>query len=129
MLVNALTFVTLAAVAAMASPQGGPNESCPKIICIDAINVCGIRYGGCYDTCTQPKPAPPPCPATTTTTMTTSSTSAPAACTSGTICVDKLKTCGDPTTATLTYGGCYDLCGPTPTWTTPSCPTPTPTGV
>ncbi|KAK4170318.1 hypothetical protein QBC43DRAFT_282918 [Cladorrhinum sp. PSN259] len=45
----------------------------PKIICIDAINTCGIRYGGCYDTCkASAKPQPPPCPATSSVVKTTS---------------------------------------------------------
>ncbi|KAK4193299.1 hypothetical protein QBC35DRAFT_101515 [Podospora australis] len=44
------------------------EEPCDeRVICIDAINACGIKYGGCYDVCkVSAKPVAPPCPATAT---------------------------------------------------------------
>ncbi|KAK4241579.1 hypothetical protein C8A03DRAFT_30302 [Achaetomium macrosporum] len=52
---------------AAAVPVAEPCQS--QILCIDAVNSCGIKYGGCYDVCdASAKPVPPPCPSTTTTT-------------------------------------------------------------
>ncbi|CAD0091246.1 unnamed protein product [Aureobasidium vineae] len=48
------------------------TSSCtPSSICVDMINSCGHRYGGCYDQnfCdgnTSPYPVPPACPTMTT---------------------------------------------------------------
>ncbi|KXX73566.1 hypothetical protein MMYC01_209209, partial [Madurella mycetomatis] len=53
---------------AAAAPVADVDPEChPQTICIDAINACGIRFGGCYDVCdVSAKPKPPPCPSTTT---------------------------------------------------------------
>lgn len=71
---------------AVAAPVADVEECHPQTICIDAINACGIRFGGyvtcntkyqgdqalrhgnrCYDVCdVSAKPKPPPCPSTTT---------------------------------------------------------------
>jgi len=51
---------------AAAIPVGNAVEKClSQTICVDAINPCGIRYGGCYDVCdASAKPVAPPCPST-----------------------------------------------------------------
>ncbi|KAK9781175.1 hypothetical protein SCAR479_04996 [Seiridium cardinale] len=103
-----------------------PTTDChSQTICTDMINECGQTYGGCFSACTPwPTFTPPPCTTTTTTAPITTIT--PAASTATTICVDYLKTCTEgSTTAVLTYGGCYAAGGPTPTFSTPSCPTAT----
>ncbi|KAI2613446.1 hypothetical protein GGR54DRAFT_643013 [Hypoxylon sp. NC1633] len=157
---NIVSILALAAVAVALPVQ---EASCPRIKCFDAVSECGIKYGRCFDMCSQDMPPPPPCPTTITseipttitelpTTITSPSTtitefpttiteipttitefpttitggpsSVTSACTStGTACVDILKTCGSPATAILTYGGCFPVCGPSPTFTPPPCPT------
>ncbi|KAI5859513.1 hypothetical protein GGS23DRAFT_600434 [Durotheca rogersii] len=127
MLFNSLTLVALsAATAALSADEEGSR--CPRIKCFDALSLCGVKYGGCYDVCSQEQPGPPPCPDIPSTTAPEPSTtpSPPAPCTStGTACVDYLRTCGDPPTAILTFGGCYPACGPKPTFSPPPCPLPT----
>ncbi|KAI1135617.1 hypothetical protein F5Y05DRAFT_166610 [Hypoxylon sp. FL0543] len=126
MLFNIVSLLALAGIAAALPAE----EDCPRTRCFDAVNKCGVKYGGCYDICTQEQPHPPPCPeepspspTSITSVPTPSSTSD---CTStGTACVDYLKDCGSPPTAVLTYGGCFPACGPTPTFTPPPCPEPT----
>ncbi|KAI1494074.1 hypothetical protein F5X96DRAFT_666145 [Biscogniauxia mediterranea] len=141
MLFRAISILALVALGA-AHPQ---EEEC-GVICVDAINDCGVQYGGCYDPCTDPKPVAPPCPSS-------SSSGAPEDC--PTICVDAINDCaqahpaalpadddsgdGDdprcflhvdrdrlretPTpTAVLTWGGCRGACE-SPTFTEPDCPT------
>ncbi|KAI1082005.1 hypothetical protein F5B20DRAFT_43897 [Whalleya microplaca] len=109
-------------LAAMAVAHPAAESGCPTL-CVDAVNKCGVPYGGCYPVCsTQLKPTPPPCTATTTS---TTSTTTPCTSTS-VLCEDFFKTCGSPTpTTTLTYGGCHPACEKA-TFTTPTCPTPTP---
>ncbi|KAK4150753.1 hypothetical protein C8A00DRAFT_17773 [Chaetomidium leptoderma] len=55
---------------AAAVPVATVEEKCEsQTICVDSINPCGIRYGGCYDVCDlSAKPIAPPCPMTTITT-------------------------------------------------------------
>ncbi|KAK4141574.1 uncharacterized protein C8A04DRAFT_30814 [Dichotomopilus funicola] len=49
-----------------AFPVAMEKECQPRIICVDSINACGIRYGGCYDVCDRAaKPVAPACPSTT----------------------------------------------------------------
>ncbi|KAI1391623.1 uncharacterized protein F4822DRAFT_191686 [Hypoxylon trugodes] len=157
MLFNAISLLALG-TAVVAMPAG--EVVCPHTRCFDAVNACGVKWGGCYDMCTQERPPPPPCASITGTTsvptitdlpplpttitslpttsivLPTSITSLPgsapttitsaSACTStGTICVDHLKTCGSPPTAILTYGGCYGACESEPTFSQPPCPVPT----
>ncbi|KAI1372742.1 hypothetical protein F4677DRAFT_240445 [Hypoxylon crocopeplum] len=127
MLFNIVSLLGLAAVAVALPAE---EAACPRIRCIDGISKCGVKYGRCYDMCTQDMPPPPPCPPTITSalpniTSSASATTITSACTStGTACVDILKTCGSPPTAILTYGGCFPECGPSPTFTPPPCPTP-----
>ncbi|KAI0376126.1 hypothetical protein F5Y04DRAFT_223301 [Hypomontagnella monticulosa] len=126
MLFNVLSLLALGGVAAALPAEA----NCPRIRCMDAINECGIKWGRCYDMCKQGQPAPPPCPPSPTsiTTITVPTTSLPTItsatpCSStGTACVDYLRTCGSPPTAILTYGGCFPACGPTPTFSPPPCP-------
>ncbi|KAK4197841.1 hypothetical protein QBC40DRAFT_267223, partial [Triangularia verruculosa] len=56
------------AVAAPVADAPPTEEPCvEQILCIDALNACGIKYGGCYNVCkVDQKPKPPPCPATST---------------------------------------------------------------
>ncbi|KAI0110513.1 hypothetical protein F4776DRAFT_392754 [Hypoxylon sp. NC0597] len=131
MLFNVVSLLALGTVAAALPAEQG----CPRTRCFDAVNKCGIKYGGCYDMCTQQQPHAPPCPgetsaSTTTTTLVPTlvptlppSSSSASDCTkTGTSCVDYLRTCGSPPTAILTYGGCFPACGPTPTYSAPACP-------
>ncbi|KAI2465183.1 hypothetical protein F4781DRAFT_37845 [Annulohypoxylon bovei var. microspora] len=141
MLFNVVSLLALGVVAAAL-----PSEKiCPHTKCFDAVNKCGIKYGRCYDMCSQEMPPPPPCPGDsssatpiptttspttitsipTTTLVPTTITSASACTSTGTACVDYLRTCGSPPTAILTFGGCFPACGPTPTYSPPSCPEPT----
>ncbi|KAH8200165.1 hypothetical protein TruAng_005677 [Truncatella angustata] len=126
------------------------TENCStRTVCADYVNDCGIWYGGCFPdctTCTQgtstavltyggcfpatihPTFSEPPCPTATTTTTTTTPpvTFITPSATPTTVCADYLKTCiAGGTTSVLTYGGCYELGGPTPTFSEPSCPTAT----
>ncbi|KAI0157948.1 hypothetical protein GGR52DRAFT_181804 [Hypoxylon sp. FL1284] len=118
------SIISLLAFGAIAAAAPSEEADCPRIRCIDAVNKCGIKYGRCYDMCSQGMPSPPPCPdePTSTTALATPSTT-PACSGTATICTDILETCGSPATATLTYGGCFPECGPTPTFTPPPCPT------
>ena len=50
----------------VAKRSEGDKESCPEI-CIDAINDCGIRFGGCGPVCSLTL-STPPCPTATTAT-------------------------------------------------------------
>ncbi|OTB01726.1 hypothetical protein M426DRAFT_211254 [Hypoxylon sp. CI-4A] len=154
MLFNVISLLALGAVAAALPAE----EACPRTRCFDAVNKCGIKYGKCYDMCTQEMPPPPPCPGdsssastelptvtfvptipvptstdlptvTLVPTIPVPSTSSSSVCTlTGTACVDYLRTCGSPPTAILTYGGCFPACGPTPTFSPPPCPTASVTG-
>ncbi|KAK4128670.1 hypothetical protein N657DRAFT_639159 [Parathielavia appendiculata] len=64
---------------AAAVPVANTDERCkPQIICVDAVNPCGIKYGGCYDVCdVSAKPVAPPCPSSTTKKSTPTSTKKP----------------------------------------------------
>ncbi|KAK3382886.1 hypothetical protein B0T24DRAFT_661492 [Lasiosphaeria ovina] len=123
-------------VAAAPRPQGEECE--PRILCIDGINKCGVRYGGCYDVCDKAaRPSAPPCPQLTTTITTITSifpitsttativtTQTPPAennCSSQTVCWDGINSCG------MTYGGCFSACRPWPTFAAPPCATSEPT--
>ncbi|KAL2023254.1 hypothetical protein VTK56DRAFT_3377 [Thermocarpiscus australiensis] len=132
---------------AAAVPVTNVDEPCQsQTICIDAINSCGIKYGGCYDVCKpSAKPIPPTCPSTatvhgptttqktypgptrtkkhTTTNKTTQVSTTAKAC-PRTICWDGINECGQM------YGGCFPDCTPWPTFTPPPCPAHTaPTNV
>ncbi|KAI2608139.1 uncharacterized protein GGS25DRAFT_489038 [Hypoxylon fragiforme] len=131
MLFNTITLLSLAALAA-AMPA---EERCPRVRCMDAVNKCGIKYGVCYDMCTE-NPTPPPCPpaeapSTTpipTPTPTPTPTSPATPCNEDeTTCVESLRVCGSPATATVTFGGCFPACGPSPTFSPPPCPVATTT--
>lgn len=128
---------------AVAAPAVAAREECePRILCVDGINQCGVRYGGCYDVCqTADKPVAPLCVSTATATATVipTVTSTPlsitpspiataipsAQCPGGSagsgqsICYDAINECG------RTYGGCFLDCRPWPSFTTPPCPAPT----
>ncbi|KAI6084706.1 hypothetical protein F4821DRAFT_165992 [Hypoxylon rubiginosum] len=122
MLFNIVSLLAFGAIVAAVPAQ---EADCPRIRCIDGVSKCGIKYGHCYDMCTQAQPGPPPCPEepTTITTVVPTTTSSASVCTStGTACADYIKECGSPPTAVLTYGGCFPACGPTPTFTPPPCP-------
>ncbi|KAK3329572.1 hypothetical protein B0H66DRAFT_610510 [Apodospora peruviana] len=103
-------LVSLSLLAGLVTAAPRPTESCePRILCVDAINTCGMRYGACYDVCnTAAKPAPPPCPKTTSSSSASSSsvptplvTALPtSACPNGsngtgaTVCWDGINACG-----------------------------------
>ncbi|KAI1078673.1 hypothetical protein F5B20DRAFT_546896 [Whalleya microplaca] len=113
MLFNAISVLALVATAT-ALTADEDIVACPHTKCIDALNDCGIKYGGCFDECAGQLPSPPPCQVTAAPQSTS---------TVSTICVDSFRTCGDPPTAILTFGGCFPAGGPTPTFSAPPCPT------
>lgn len=120
-----LAFAGLAVAAPATTPE--VQQGCkPRTICVDKINSCAVRYGGCYDVCkTADAPVAPLCVPTTTTTpiiswttVTVPTTSTPPVTTSTvtrTICVDYINKCG------MMYGGCFASTSPWPTFTAPSC--------
>ncbi|KAG6010815.1 hypothetical protein E4U21_004203 [Claviceps maximensis] len=49
-------------------PTPAPEDNCStRTVCVDAINECGMMYGGCIPDCKPWKLAKPPCPKTTST--------------------------------------------------------------
>ncbi|KAK3694706.1 hypothetical protein B0T22DRAFT_507444 [Podospora appendiculata] len=101
-----LLFSLLLTGLAAAAPTDA-DRCRPRTICVDAINACGVKYGGCYNICDpQAKPIAPLCikPSSTTTTSSPSTTPTPTDCEPRTICVDSVNACG------VRYGGCYDIC-------------------
>ncbi|KAL6903052.1 hypothetical protein GGI43DRAFT_331347 [Trichoderma evansii] len=89
-------------------------------ICIDGVDDCGQPFRGCYDPCIESAPVPPPClaPMITTYYPTPVPTPTPgeiANCSTITVCVDGINSCGIP------FGGCIPDCKP---WNifTPPCP-------
>ncbi|KAK3393637.1 hypothetical protein B0H63DRAFT_554977 [Podospora didyma] len=128
-----LVFIVGGRANAAAIPEAQPQGVCePTILCVDGINTCGVRFGGCYDICdAKAKPSPPPCPKTTTTTLTVPTKGVPttittstvptatvdAECAKRTVCADYVNSCG------MMYGGCFADCRPWPTFAPPPCPT------
>ncbi|KAI0418314.1 hypothetical protein F5X98DRAFT_115699 [Xylaria grammica] len=92
-------------------------------LCVDYSQPCGspptatVWYGGCHDITVTTTYTPPPCP---------TGGGYISSCTlTGSVCDERLKTCGSPTpTTTLNYGACHDACV-TLTYSEPPCPTPT----
>jgi hypothetical protein len=139
------------AVAGLSSVVGAQRGSCRDYItCIDGVNSCGGSYSGCYNTC-EPSNSPKPGPCKTTSkpppVSTTKSSIAPS--TTSKYSTSTIKSTTKPTSVpTLTtvtkssssecvhltrcddyidpvcsqwYGGCWDICSPSPTWSKPSC--------
>jgi hypothetical protein len=53
---------TATAIPASSSEGGGSSECTPRTLCVDGINTCGVRFGGCYDVCKpESKPIAPLC--------------------------------------------------------------------
>ncbi|KAL7786780.1 hypothetical protein V8C37DRAFT_391693 [Trichoderma ceciliae] len=113
-----LAAALVGVAAALAKPK--PTKTVCGVICVDSINECGQKYGGCYDPCTESAPTPPPC--TTLALKTWYPTPIPvttseevANCSSITVCVDGINSCGIP------FGDCIPDCKP---WNifTPPCP-------
>ncbi|KAF1826756.1 uncharacterized protein K489DRAFT_124866 [Dissoconium aciculare CBS 342.82] len=115
-------------------PTGKPaTTTCTQTICVDKVNSCGLKYGGCYANCPDSPPptfTTPPCPTTTQKstltfsaslpilTLTTATTSCPF------LCRDYFDSCGN------TFGpGCYTSCpgAKEPSYTTPFCASATTT--
>jgi hypothetical protein len=99
----------LAFVATVLAAPAADNVQCPRTICVDAINTCGVRYGGCYDQ-RKPelKPTAPPCSSVASSTTTDD-------CSTRTVCADYINECGQ------WYGGCFPDCKPWPTFSKPVC--------
>ena len=110
----------LGAVAALVA-LGHAEEDAPcksRTKCVDMVNKCGLKFGGCYDECKTPTPTwtTPACP--TTTSKWTTSTRKPSSadnCSTRTVCADYVNACGQ------WYGGCFADCRPWPTFTPPPC--------
>jgi hypothetical protein len=107
-----MVYRALSVLAFVGATLAAPTEEsqCPRTVCADAINPCGVRYGGCYDACDPDpaiRPTPPPC-------VTLSSTSTDD-CSTRTVCADYVNDCG------VWYGGCFPDCTPWPTFTAPPC--------
>lgn len=101
-------ILVLALVAsALAAPAA--DTQCPRTVCVDAINSCGVRYGACYDGCSpELRPMAPPC---STASLSTSTDD----CSTRTVCADYVNECGQA------YGGCFSACTPWPTFSKPPC--------
>ncbi|KAL6871989.1 hypothetical protein J3F83DRAFT_626857 [Trichoderma novae-zelandiae] len=100
-----LFVAMLGGAAALATVKPTTTRAVCGVICVDSINECGERYGGCYDPCLESAPTAPPCPATYLTTWyptpsptpTTSSTAEETPdCSTITVCVDGINSCGIP---------------------------------
>ncbi|KAK4105614.1 hypothetical protein N658DRAFT_556054 [Parathielavia hyrcaniae] len=143
-----LLLAGLGAAVPVASSEGRCES---RIICVDAINRCGIRYGGCYDICdVTAKPVAPPCPTSTrkptpstTKKLPVTSTTKPTVTStkkSSTLTTLTKRPSSSSTTRACTatapwlcwdginecgmmYGGCFPDCKPWPTFTPPPCPT------
>ncbi|KAK0657430.1 hypothetical protein B0T16DRAFT_60231 [Cercophora newfieldiana] len=147
-LVSLLSWaVSLGCVAA--APAAAPEEECkPRTLCVDGINTCGVRFGGCYDTCKpELRPIAPLCvPATTASssskatsvTVTTTSivthtlippTTRPIPTPRTSACLDGREgsgytVCWDGINdCGQMYGGCFADCKPWPTFSKPPCRT------
>ncbi|KAK0631899.1 hypothetical protein B0T14DRAFT_490357 [Immersiella caudata] len=50
------------------APAATSDEKCkPRTLCVDGINTCGVRFGGCYDVCKpELRPIVPLCAPPTT---------------------------------------------------------------
>ncbi|KAH6652549.1 hypothetical protein BKA67DRAFT_293513 [Truncatella angustata] len=103
-------FTTLAVIsAALALPT--EESQCPRTVCVDGVNSCGVRYGSCYDACTASLlPTAPSCSVSTSSISTEN-------CSTRTVCADYVNDCG------IWYGGCFPDCTPWPTFTAPPCTT------
>lgn len=109
------------------------TTGCSETICIDAINDCGIWYGGCFPICSgypRPSPTPPPCPASVIVPAYTPSAAVttisiphllPGTDCDQIVCLDYKNACD------VKYGGCFPICGgvSTPVYTDPGCPVST----
>ncbi|TFB00769.1 hypothetical protein CCMA1212_007359 [Trichoderma ghanense] len=51
----------LGGAAALATVKPTDRDATCGIICVDSVNECGERYGGCYDPCLESAPEAPPC--------------------------------------------------------------------
>jgi hypothetical protein len=138
------------------APAATSEEKCqPRTLCVDGINTCGVRFGGCYDVCkpelrpiaplcapvtTTSSKAPPTIPIFTPTSASTSfvthtlipPTTRPLHSTPS--CPDGREgsgytVCWDGINdCGQMYGGCFADCKPWPTFSKPPCRTiPTPT--
>ncbi|KAM0222310.1 hypothetical protein ACHAPQ_000766 [Fusarium lateritium] len=59
-------IITAAALTGLVTAVPYSTPCALQDICIDAINDCGVMYGGCYDICSpELSPTPPPCPSFT----------------------------------------------------------------
>ncbi|KAI6467935.1 hypothetical protein MCOR15_002350 [Pyricularia oryzae] len=101
-----------------------------RTVCVDGIDACGQKYGGCVPDCKPLAITTPSCSLNSLTQMTIvtqppSITTALANatlldpivdnCSSRTVCWDGINECGEM------YGGCFPDCTPWPTFTKPPC--------
>lgn len=110
-----------AVTSAPAAESSGPCKE--RILCVDGLNECGVRYGACYDTCKPHlRPTPPPCSLATSTkpssvtrvpTSAVEPTTTTTVCVPAILCIDGIDDCGNA------WGGCYDICKP---WLKPQAP-------
>ncbi|KAL8390729.1 hypothetical protein RB595_009687, partial [Gaeumannomyces hyphopodioides] len=109
------------ATSAPAAESSGPCKE--RILCVDGLNECGVRWGDCYDTCKPHlRPTAPPCSLATSTkpsivtkvpTSTAEPTTTATICAPAFLCIDGIDDCGNG------WGGCYDICKP---WMKPQAP-------
>ncbi|EGR46119.1 uncharacterized protein TRIREDRAFT_123199 [Trichoderma reesei QM6a] len=111
----------LGGAAALATVK--PDANC-AIICVDSVNECGEKYGGCYDPCLEAAPEAPACtipgtrvwyPTPPPTEITPFTDGEDEDCNDIIVCIDGINECGIP------FGDCIPACKP---WniTIPSCP-------
>ncbi|KAF7192349.1 hypothetical protein HII31_06381 [Pseudocercospora fuligena] len=124
---NSASTITSAPV--YLSPYGS-NSSCDKVICVDYINTCDIKYGGCFPVCsdhTTPTFTNPGCPSGAFRSSFSKSvirTTRTNSC--GYSCDYRIDDCGN------TYGpGCYTSCpgAEVPGYTIPVCEVTTATSL
>ncbi|PTB62550.1 hypothetical protein BBK36DRAFT_1162809 [Trichoderma citrinoviride] len=120
---RAVAAVFVAMLGGAAALATGADAVC-GIICVDSVNECGERYGGCYDPCLEDAPEAPACTipylhAWFDTEPPTPFTPLPEDgdedCEDIIVCVDGVNACGIP------FGDCVPACLP---WniTIPECP-------
>ncbi|GAP91368.1 hypothetical protein SAMD00023353_6300080 [Rosellinia necatrix] len=119
----ALTGLGAATANCIPGSSATPTPPLATTICVDYSQPCGtpptatLWYGGCHDITVSTTYTAPPCP--------TGGSSVGGCTSTGTICDERFKTCGEPTPSTiLTYGACHDACV-TLTYSEPPCPIPT----
>ncbi|KAL7813953.1 hypothetical protein V8C44DRAFT_326788 [Trichoderma aethiopicum] len=114
----------LGGAAALATAKPADTAAICGIVCVDKVNECGEKYGGCYDPCLEAAPEEPPCtipgthiwyPTPPPSEVIPFTEGEDGDCSDIIVCIDGVNECGIP------FGACIPDCKP---WdiTIPSCP-------